>query len=154
VGELIMPHNNKEYIEEAMSEVRVGLSKLENLERENEGWFGRIDSVIDDIAHRLDLVIPYTGFVGYGRGDKARYNAAYRLEILRDKIKEREEQMNHIVEEALEENIMEQLDEIMEKVYSIRVSVKEGDTKVAQNKRSEMASHVAYVQQLIESLEA
>ncbi len=76
-------HVNKQYIKEAIGKARIALNQIENLEDENDRWFRRIDESIDDIASHLGIEIPYSL-----QNREWRYNAAYRLEMLAEKIKE------------------------------------------------------------------
>ncbi len=76
-------HVNKQYIREAIGEARRFINQIEGLEDENDRWFNRIDESIDDIASHLGVEIPYSL-----QNREWRYNAAYRLEMLAEKIKE------------------------------------------------------------------
>lgn len=72
----------------SLSGVRVEVNKMEAFMREPLRWLERVDQAIDRVASYYSLEIPY-GIKG--PADDARYNPAYRLELLAEKLIERSE---------------------------------------------------------------
>lgn len=75
-----------EYVADAHRE----LSKLAGYAEETLRWLERIDGAVDDIAKHLGVEIPYTSRQDEAEEDPARwrYNPAYRVEMLKEKIME------------------------------------------------------------------
>lgn len=67
-----------------MAEVIHKVEWLETQFTEKLHWLERVDETIDNIARGLNVAIPYGV---KGPDDDARYNPAYRLELLRKEIR-------------------------------------------------------------------
>ena len=80
--------NNRYYILEEASEAHGHVDALLGMSKEMVGWFDRIDDAVDQIAEHLGLdPIPYGVNTDYCIKNDVGYNSAYRVELLRSKIR-------------------------------------------------------------------
>lgn len=78
----------RDLIAEYEPDARRNLEKLSGWTEEKLRWLERVDAAVDEIAEHLGLEVPYIVDSEYGKTNRARYNPAYRLEMLKKQIKE------------------------------------------------------------------
>ena len=71
---------------EQVGNVRREVSSLEGWAEEKLRWLERVDEAVDDIAAAFGVEVPYVIDSEYGRKNDVRYNPAYRLEMLKEKL--------------------------------------------------------------------
>lgn len=86
----LQEHYRRELSAQYGPRARRELMSLENWMDEKLRWLARVDEAVDELANHFGVEIPYA--TAEDLSDETRFNPAYRMELLKEKLIEREGQ--------------------------------------------------------------